>query len=190
VCGDAGQRLQTALHEQHAIRRADRPSPTANSASAGSQPSNLLPGQTAQAHRSVPTKQRGSSSLTGEARDISAGRLFLQSAAKGKLEGLEQSGTAGFPCEEKKAGLMKQNHPTDTATPFKDGPGQALKFWMGQHFSASSSAKQMHQCCWNFNASHKAKDVWRPFSWQVKATESRSSNRRHQVRGSIRHFCP
>lgn len=26
---------------------------------------------------------------------------------------------------------MKQNHPAGTATPFKDGPDQALQFWMG-----------------------------------------------------------
>lgn len=26
---------------------------------------------------------------------------------------------------------MKQNHPAGTAAPFKDGPDQALQFWMG-----------------------------------------------------------
>lgn len=80
----------------------------------------------AQASRSVPTKQQGSSSLISEGREILTGELFLQSTEKWKLEGLEQSGANGFPREEKKSGLMKQNHPTDTATPFKDGPDQAL----------------------------------------------------------------
>lgn len=85
----------------------------------------------AQAYRSVPTKQWDSSGLTGEAREILTGELFLQSTAKWKLEGLEQSGANGFPWEEKKGGLMKRNQPTDTATPFKDGPDQALKFLDG-----------------------------------------------------------
>ena len=67
--------------------------------------------------------------------------LVLQSTTQWKLEGLEQSGADGFPWEEKKAGLMKQNHPADPATPFKDGPDHALKFWMGQCFLASPSPK-------------------------------------------------
>lgn len=85
----------------------------------------------AQAYRSVPIKQWDSSGLTSEAREILTGELFLQSTAKWKLEGLEQSGADGFPWEDKKGGLMKQNHAADTATPFKDGPDQALKLLDG-----------------------------------------------------------
>lgn len=33
--------------------------------------------------------------------------------------------------EQEKAAVMKQNHPADTTAPFKDGPDQALRFWMG-----------------------------------------------------------
>lgn len=56
---------------------------------------------------------------------------FSQSTAEGQLKGSEQPGAEGCPWEEEKAGVMKQNHPAGTTAPFKDGPDQALQFWMG-----------------------------------------------------------
>lgn len=59
------------------------------------------------------------------------GEFFSQSTAEGQLEGSEQLEAEGCPWEEEKAGVMKHNHPAGTAAPFKDGPDQALQFWMG-----------------------------------------------------------
>lgn len=93
---------------------------------------------------------------------------FQHSTSKWKSQGLEQLSIDGFLCKEPKAVVMKQSQICCRAT--KDGCDPTPELCTGS-LSSPTLLKWVLQCCQHLKASHKAKDIWRAFSWQVKATQ-------------------